>query len=129
MTDTPIGTLIDEMFEIRENKRALTADLKTINADLLDLEHRILETMKVIGTDTARTNKATVTAVNKQNYSVEDYNEFIQWILESPEDRIYIFTRALNQPAYEELKKINEDILPGTKLFEQEKISMLTRNK
>jgi len=124
---TPLNTMIDKLFVLRTKKNTINAQLTDIKEQIAEAENRLLNTLEALGTDTARTKLATVTATIKQRYNISDYVALTDWVLQSPEDRIYLFERRLGQAAVKEMLELGTEDIPGTTLFETPVISMRKR--
>lgn len=124
---TPLGELIDKLFELRNTKRKINAELTTLEEEITRIEDRVLATMDAIGTDTGRTKLATATASSTSRYNIENYDDLVNWILEKPEERIYLFERRLGQNATKELIEIAGADIPGTHLATRNTVRLTKR--
>ena len=127
MTSQPLGELIDALFDLRTQKTALVAQVKEIEDNMEDMQHRILSTMEVLGTDTGRTLRATATATTKTRYNVVDSDELNKWVAEEPQERLHLFVKMLNQAAVTEMMELGGEDIPGTGKFERPSIYLRTR--
>ena len=127
MNETPLGKLIDEQFNLRLRKAKITEQLNDVEDQMRNMEERIILTMKAIGTDTGRTENATATLSKRERINIDDFETLINWVLQNPEERIYIFERRLAQGAAKELVELGEEKIPGTDVFSKEVINLRKR--
>jgi len=121
MNSQPIGTLIDKMFELRENKRNLASQIKDIDTEMGELELILLDKMNEQGTTQIRSPLATATVSQQVVGHVENWDALYQHINEN--DAFYLLERRLANAAYRELLQMGDE-LPGVKPFTKHSISL-----
>ena len=116
-----IGSLIDQLFELRERKRALDAQLKDIKAEMAEIEQQILERMSEQDLSQTRGRFATATRTESVVPTVKDWDRFYEYIRRH--DALYLLERRPAVAAWRELYESGE--LPdGTEPFTKYGLSL-----
>lgn len=74
----PIGTLIDDLFTLREEKRALEAKVKAVEEKMAVIDAQIVERLDEEKTDRAASRKATVFISETIVPNTVDWEEFMK---------------------------------------------------
>ncbi len=119
-----LDELIDEMFEVREKKRGLEAEIKQLKADLGGLEERFKQACKEAGTDYARGTLASASVTKQLVPTVVDWDLVYEYI--KKEDAMYLLHRRVSVAAWKELMDAGID-LPGIEAYEVEGVSLLKK--
>ena len=125
--ETPsIGALTDELYNVREQLRTLSAEERRLTGVRDDLKIRLIQAMKALGIEQTRTQTATATFTETAIGQVEDWDAYFQW--EQEMQVPYMRERRLAQAAFREYIEHNGgELPPGVKLFTKEDISLRTR--
>jgi len=112
---------IDEMFNLREKKRLLEAEIKEISADLaackLDLINRCAE----VGTVTARGTLASIVVTETLVPRIDDWGLISDWVMAN--DGVYLLHRRVSSGAWKELLDAGIQV-PGIDPFNKVDISL-----
>lgn len=113
---TPLGTLIDELQEMRLAKTDLDKQLKDVVAVIDDLKFRIRETMDAVGLESASGKTLSVSTKDTNMGQIEDIDSFYDFIKE--QDALYFLERRVSQAAFREYLELNDgELPPGLNLF------------
>lgn len=121
--ETNIGTIIDSMHAIREQKRELNAQIKYLDASYEELKTKLLEKMDSEGMLQSKSNLATATITTTVVPQVEDWDAVFDYVKQN--DAFYLLQKRINSGPYRELLQMDEQ-LPGTKPFTKVDISLKT---
>lgn len=119
-----IGQKIDAMFDLREKKRALDAQVKELEGQLADLESQLMEDMAAQGVDKMSGTKATVSITTSTVANVEDWNEFLAYVYKMKYG--HLLQRRVSDPAYRELLEQGKKV-PGVSPFSKERLNLRVR--
>ena len=110
--EKPIGIQIDEMFLLRERKRALEVEVKTINAQLLECEGRLIEALDAAGSVGARGHFASAGVTELIVPQVEDWDRLTAFIRRY--NKFELLERRPSAAAFRELAAQRRDqTVPG----------------
>lgn len=116
-----LGSMIDELYELRERRKELTAQAKEIKAEEEELEKQIIAKLEEQGTTLARGSAASASIVPETIGEVDDWDAVYQYIFYN--DAFYLLPRRLNNGAWKELQDAGEDV-PGITPLLIKKISV-----
>ena len=117
----PIGSLIDQFYDLRERKRELARELKEVEEQMADLEERVINAMDAQETDLSRGRRAKASISESEVPVVEDWDEF--WIYVKQSDAPHMFERRPSVSAWRELREQGEEV-PGTRPFKKRSLSV-----
>lgn len=115
------GTTIDEMWQLREEKRTLETSIKEIEARLAELEVSLMEGMDANGLAKMTGRKASVFITESVSAQVEDWDLFLAYIYRNKFG--HLLHRRVSDPAYRELLEQGKK-LPGTRPFTKRRINL-----
>lgn len=118
----PLGVEIDELWQLRENKRAADAAVKAIEAEIELAETALLERLDKEGLDQAKGKLGSLSIGESLNGSVEDMGELIQWMAKT--QNYQLVQKRVSDPAYRELLGMGP--VPGIKPFTKRKLNLRT---
>ena len=75
-----IGSLIDDMHDLREQKRDLESQIKDLNAKITDIERNLIAQMESAGVSRTSSAKATASVVESTRYTIEDPDAFFAFV-------------------------------------------------
>lgn len=105
-TPPTIGSLIDQLQEVREEKRLLAAKDKELSTTAEALTKSILEMMDAQGTQKASSKKATASIGYETIANVEDWTKWWAFLHKNKYD--HMMQRRVSDPAYRELLQLAE---------------------
>jgi len=112
---------IDEMFVLRERKRARETEIKEINAKISECEKWLLGRLSEVGTTTARGLRASITVTESLVPQIEDWGKVSDWVKEN--DAIYLLHRRISVGPWKELLDAGEEV-PGINPFKKTGIAL-----
>lgn len=116
-----IGALVDEMFALREAKRALEAQVAGIEKDYAALEEQLMSKLDAEGTDKAAGKKATVSITSTVVGNVTDWDAFGAYIIKNK--YLHLLQRRVSDPAARELFELKGKI-PGCEPFTKRRLNL-----
>lgn len=116
-----LGELIERREQLRDQKRALTAELKAVDGELFGNEIEVLGALDAAGLEQAKIDGVTVTVSEQTMPNVEDWDAFYDFIREN--DAFYMLQRRVSTGPYREMLQMEQDV-PGVKPYVQRKINM-----
>lgn len=122
-----IGALIDQMHEIREQRRELAKEEERLGNEYKDLETRLIETLDNAGIESSKSTLATATISKTEVANVQDWDKFHAWLRKT--NRLYMLERRPAQKAFREYLKDSRGHKPppGVETFEKRTISLRNR--
>jgi hypothetical protein len=120
-----LGDKIDRMFDLREQKRLLTDQIKEIDEEYNEIRDALMGQMTELGTETARATLAQATLTQAVVPTVKDWDELYQYIKDN--DALYLLERRPSVGAFRELFQGGEQI-PGVEPYTKFDVS-LRRNR
>ena len=116
-----LDDLIDEMFVVREDQKALLAAAKEKGKQLAAMQARFAELAKAAGTDYARGTLASASITTQTVPHAEDWDAIHEWIIDN--DAMYLLHRRIAAAAWKELRDAGTDV-PGINPYEAESVSL-----
>lgn len=122
---TSLGHGIDKLWELREQKRALTKQIEDIDAQCNELELALLDRLDAEGTTKASSSRATVTATESVVPRLTDWDLFTSYILKTK-----MFHLLERRPSVSGCRELFEKkgMIPGVEPFKKRKLRLLTIN-
>ena len=117
----PTGAMIDEMFELREAKKDLEAQIKELNNQMTLIEAELIHKLDAEETSMGRGKSASASVTKSEVPMVEDWDTFGQYLIDN--EMLYLLQRRVAVRAFRELKEAGEEI-PGTTTFPKRTISL-----
>lgn len=116
MADRPLGDIIDELQQVREEQRELSAQIKELNERINVLKADALEQMKRLGIAKASGELATVSVSEIEVPSVTDWTKLMRYI--KRESAFHLFERRISKSAWGELVASRQGkAIPGVESF------------
>lgn len=116
-----LGSMIDELDELRDRKRELNAELKDIEATMKALEQEIINELDSQGLKFGGGSKARATISETEVPTVVDWDAFYDYVIENKAP--YLFERRVAAAPWRELHEAGEAI-PGTEPFTKRSLSL-----
>lgn len=119
-----IGEKINQIWQLREQHRKLTADDKDVKAGIAELERDIINELESQGLFTTHADKAMVTLTEMDVPSITDWDTFLDWVKET--ESWYMLSKSVSASAYREAlaSGINP---PGIEPFTKKSLSIRTK--
>lgn len=116
-----IGDLIDSLHTMREAKRALEAQIKTIEADVLMADEALQERFNAEGIDASRGKLASASISTSVVGVPTDWEAFCAWARKK--NYMHLFFRRASDPALRELWEQGV-VIPGVDKFLKKKLNV-----
>ncbi len=116
-----LGSKIDQLYQLREEYRALNRRIKEIKQAMSDLEDAIIADMDSMELKMTRVGRASATISEVTVPTVEDWDAAYQYILEN--EAPHLLERRVASTAWRELYEAGE-LVPGTKPFVRRTLSL-----
>ena len=110
-----LGTLIDALQELREQKRQLEEQIKPITKRMEEIQSDVIKLMQDQGTPKASGTKASASVAEAVVPTVKDWTAVEAFIKEN--DAFYLMERRVSSAAYRELRQMIGDEIPGIEPF------------
>ena len=115
---------IDRLYELREQKRQIDAELKDIVDEMEQLQSDVLTWLAEQGLDKASAGLATATISRQTFANVKDWSAFHAWVGENA--AFHMLERRVAQGAFREMNAAGEEI-PGVEPYEKISLSLRKR--
>ena len=129
MSDTPtydwpgsIGSKIDHLAELREEKAGLRKEMDTVEKEFNSLQALIIQELAALEIDGAKGHAYQVSIMNTQIPIIEDGEVFNDWVMQD-EERLSCFQRRLATRTIEEMWRDGE-VIPGLNKLNKTKLSL-----
>lgn len=96
-----VGSLIDQLSEIRDKRRDIAAQDKALSGEYQTLEAQLLELMDAEGVTKSTGRKATASVSESQNFNVGDWDAFMAFV--AKKKYFHLVQRRVSTPAVREL--------------------------
>ncbi|WP_075881493.1 hypothetical protein [Vreelandella massiliensis] len=116
-----LGELIDQREQLRDQKRALTGELKGVDAQLYANEEALLEALDAAGLEHAKIDGVSVSVSEQTMPSVTDWDSLYDFIKQN--DAFYMLQRRVSTGPYREMLQMEQDV-PGVEPYVQRKVNM-----
>lgn len=116
-----LGSMIDEMYRLREDKRKLDNASSDIKKSMDVLDEKIQGALEAQGTTMSRGYEASASITEQDIFVIEDMDEYGRHIIEN--DALHLLERRPSMGACRELDQAGESI-PGLKKITRKKISL-----
>lgn len=118
-----LGGLIDSIWQEREKKRALEADIKAIEGNIADMETKLIERMDKEGVDKSTGKTASVSISENVIPQTEDWDAFIEYVIKSKQGHL-VERRPATLACRELWEKKGK--IPGLVPFTKRKVNIRT---
>ena len=118
-----VGSLIDSMWENREARRKLEAEIKTLNEQFEPMELQLIVQMEAEGVDKSTGKKGGAGIKENTRYSIEDDVAFFNYIYKHK--AAYLLERRPSISGCSEIFQ-TKGMLPGIKPFTKKTILLTT---
>jgi len=118
-----IGSRIDALNQLREDKRALEEKIKIIEGSYHELEEALMEDLETQGMDKATGKKATVSISSTVVGNLVDDKAFFAYVKKT--GYFHLLQRRLSDPAIRELLE-SKGSIPGVEPFVKKRLNLRT---
>ena len=116
-----LGTLVDELYTIREQRKEVEKEAADMKKDERDLEERIMEKLDQEKTTTSRGTSASVSINERVVPSVTDWDDFERYIMRTK--NLHLLQRRPAEAACRELFE-KKGKIPGVEPFRKRTLSV-----
>ena len=118
-----LGSMIDKIWAVREEKRRLEEQAKEASERISELEAQLFEQLEAQGLDKATGSKASVSITTSVVADVQDWDAVWPYIAKTK--AWHLVQRRLSDPAYRELLDMGKKV-PGVQPFTKRKLNVRT---
>ena len=123
---TALDTLIDSIFDIRNEIRAVNKKVDGLKAQKEEMEIKLIEMMDAVGTDQSRSSVATATISETTVPQVTDWDSFHKFIKRN--NAFYLLERRAASVAFREtLEQRKGRPIPGVSSFTKRSVGIRVR--
>lgn len=116
-----LGTMIEQLAELRDRKRDLNSQIKDIEDEFNELQLRVMSALDTIGCSLTRSGPFTVSITESEVPDVTDWDAFHGYILE--EGALYLLDRRASVKAWREMYESGVTV-PGTQPFTKRSLNL-----
>lgn len=117
----PLGSMIDNLWQLREDKRKSEAATKLIEKDIEAAETELLERLDKEGMDKATGKLGTISVGEALVGTIEDWDAFTAFLAKTK--NFQLVQRRISYVAYRELLGMGKPV-PGIKPFTKRKLNL-----
>jgi hypothetical protein len=121
---TPTPDLVNELFDLREAKRSLEAQIKEIESRVSEIKAELIPRFQEDGTQSTATNRASATLTETILPQVVDWDAFYAYIKDT--DSFYLLERRPASTAWRELHRADMTP-PGTQAYTKYDLNLRRR--
>lgn len=126
MSDQTLGELIDELQQIREERRDLTAQDKALSSQYKETEAKVIAELNRVGLEKASGALASASLSETEVPAVKDWTKLMRFIKKN--GALHLFERRLAKSSWvEEVQARNGRDLPGVEAFTKVGLNLTTR--
>jgi hypothetical protein len=119
----PIGSMIDAMFDLREEKRKLDTQVKELEAQYAILEDQLMKRMEEEQTDKGSGKKASASISVGVVADVQDWAAVEAYVKKT--GAFQLFQRRISDPAFREILETKKSV-PGITPFTKKRLNLRT---
>lgn len=119
----PLGTLIDDIWALRESKRNLETQVKDIEASIAESEAALMERLDAEGVDKSTGKKASVSISKSVVATIVDWDTFTAYV--AKKKYFHLLQRRVSDTAARELFE-QQGQVPGLEPFTKRKVNIRT---
>lgn len=121
-----IGEMLDEMHQVREEKRELESQVKDLNAKYKDLEDVAIEALKKAGLEGAKGELATASISETEVPNATDWTKTFRFI--KKEGAYHLLERRISKSAWQEMVALRKGRpIPGVESYVRTSLNLRTR--
>lgn len=120
---TTIGEMVDDLYRLREDKRALEVKIAEVEGTYKGIEEELLERLANEKTDAARGKAASCSVTSSVSANVTDWDELHKFVKKTGHTQLYF--RRISDPAFRELLE-QKGKVPGVEPFIRKRLNVRT---
>jgi hypothetical protein len=117
-----VGSLIDDLFMLREQRRKLAETDRDLRDQYAELEAKLIAALDVQETTMARGRSALATLSEEELATVTDWDRVHEFVLSN--NAFFLLQRRINSAAWREAAAERGEPIPGTTVFKKRSISL-----
>ena len=117
-----VGSLIDDLFMLREQRRKLAETDRDLRDQYAELEARLIAALDVQETTMARGRSATASLTEEDYASVTDWTAVYDYIRRT--ESWFLLHKRISNASWKELTELNGEVVPGTQAFRKRSIAL-----
>ena len=125
--DLPLGTLIDTLADVREERRQIAVRDKELEEQVASLTEQIKARLHAEGMDKATGKKATASLSKVVVGNITDWDEECKYVKKT--GFFQLFQRRISDPAFREILDLKKKPIPGLEAFEKENLNLRALSK
>jgi hypothetical protein len=118
-----MGSMIDGIWALREKKRALNAQVETVEKEIAEKEEALIERMDKEGIDKSTGKLASVGVSEVTAFNIKDFDAVFAWAVKNKAQ--HVFQRRVSDVACREVFEMGKAI-PGLEPFKKRKLNIRT---
>lgn len=119
----PMGSLIDDIWALREKKRELAASIEDIEKTIAEKEELLISRMDQEGVEKSTGKKASVSVAVSQQFNIKDFDSLAAYVKKT--GYFHLFQRRITVDAARELFEKHGQV-PGLEPFTKRKLNVRT---
>jgi hypothetical protein len=119
------GTLIDQLWAVREEKRTAEKVVSDLSERITELEGKVMENLEANGLDKATGTKASVSVSSSVAADVQDWEAL--WAFIVKKKFTHLIQKRVSDPAYRELLEAGMKV-PGVVPFTKRRVNLRSLN-
>lgn len=116
-----LGSSIDALWALREDKRTAEAAVKLIEEKIAALEAVVMENLEAEGIDASRGKAASVSITSVTSFSIDDFDAFAKYVARTK--YFHLFQRRVSEVAVREVFEL-KGAVPGLAPFTKKKLNL-----
>ena len=118
---TTLGAATDKMWKLREEKRVLEAQIKTIETSMKELEGTVFKLLDAQDTRKAEGKSASVSITESVVANVENWDAFWPWLAKTK--NFHLVQKRVSDPGMRELWALGK-VVPGVQPFTKRTLAL-----
>lgn len=116
-----LGSQIDNLWAMRENKRVLEAQIKEVETKIAAAETFVIESLDAQGVDASRGSSASVSITKTTNFNIADFDAFAKYVAKTK--YFHLFQRRVSEVAAREVFEL-KGAVPGLEPYVKRKLNL-----
>lgn len=116
-----LGSQIDDLWAMREEKRVLEAKVKVVEAAIATMEEAVIGSLDSQGVDASRGKSASVSITKTTNFNIADFDAFAKYVAKTK--FFHLFQRRVSEVAAREVFEL-KGAVPGLEPYVKRKLNL-----
>lgn len=121
LTNMPLGAMIDKLYDLREKKRELEAQIKVIDGEFDGIEEQVMSKLAAEQVDASRGSKASCSISKTVVANIVDFDALAKYVKKT--GYVHLFQRRISDPAFRELLDQGKKV-PGLEPFTKSRLNL-----